>query len=212
MRIALIPILLLACFSTQSQELDNHYSRWHGGIGLTAATLNFKQNGITGLCFPVSYDLLRDNRSSLSLGTNFKIGTEDENGLLFPVAIGAGFASGVDQNIDPSLNHQIAVYNDIPLLLHYNFGAGAERYSGYQRGFYLGGGFTHTFTGYTSPQTGQAAQTDFWAWVADAGIRIQLPGKGVLDLGFSISQPLRTPIGPIHQPRMYQLNIMVVFP
>jgi hypothetical protein len=214
MRTALLPLFLLTFFSASSQLKDS-YSRWHGGFGLTAATLNFHQNGITGFCFPVWYDLFRNTYSSLSLGTNFKIGTEDENGLLFPVVIAAGIASTVDNNIDGSINHQVAVYSDIPLLLHYNFGAGAERYDGYKYGYYLGGGFTQTFTGYTSPQTRQAAQTDFWAWVADGGIRIELPGQPegrVLDLGFSISQPLRTPIGPIFQSRMYQLNIMLIAP
>jgi hypothetical protein len=212
MRTPLIPLLLLSCCMAKGQYMDHQYSRWHGGVGLTAATLNFKQNGITGLSFPLWYDLFRDNRSSLSLGTNFKIGTEDENGLLFPVVMGAAIASSVDPNIDPSLNHQVTGYTDIPLLLHYNFGAGAQRYSGYKTGFYLGGGFTQTVTGYTSPQTGQAAKTNFWAWVADGGIRFKLSGEGAFDLGVSISQPLRTPIGPIHEPRMYQLNMTIIFP
>ncbi len=212
MRTVSIHLLLLLCSVARCQSIYTA-DRWQWGMGLTAATLNFHQNGITGFCFPVSYNLIQSEHSSLSLGTNLKIGTEDENGLLFPVVIGAAFASAVDPNLDPSLNHQVAVYADFPLLLHYNFGVGAHRSfrsSTDNRGFYIGGGFTQTFTGYTSPKTGQAAQTDFRAWVADGGLRFRLNTSTGLDLGLAISQPFRAPIGPIDRPLLFQFNIALI--
>jgi hypothetical protein len=191
--------------------------RAHFGGGLTGGSLNFHQNGGVGLNFRYDYNLLQGKHSSLSLGLGATIGTEDENGLFFPVEVGIFIAAGIANysgpNLDLSFNHQVVVYSDFPLMLHYNWGLGSSTHStanAHNWGFFLGGGFTETFTGYTSPTTKQSAQTNFWAWVADAGIRIPNGDRGAAEFGIGIEQPLRNPIGPILQPVMYKLSIIFI--
>ena len=192
--------------------LRRHYDnqRWNGGIGFAGGSLNFHQNGNLGMHFFCTYNLIQLGRSSLSLTQGLTLGTEDEYGVSFPVLMAAAliFSGPADQNLN--LNHIIAAYADFPLLLHYNFGAGArrdtERSSDEKLGFYIGGGATHTFTGYTNT-FGKEAQTDYWALVADGGIRFKSPGANAWGIGLGIEQPLRSPIGPIHNPLFFQLNL-----
>ena len=190
--------------------LRRHYDnqRWNVGIGVSGGSLNFHQNGASGLNFYCTYNLIQLGRSSLSITQGLTIGTEDEYGISFPIIMVASLIVGpIDQ--DPTFNHTIAGYVDLPLLLHYNFGAGArrdtERSNNEKIGFYLGGGATHTFTGYTNT-FGKEAQTDYWALVADGGIRLKPKGTDVICIGLSVGQPLRTPIGPIGNPLFFQLN------
>jgi hypothetical protein len=192
--------------------------RAHIGGGFTGGSLNFHQNGAVGLNFRYDYNLFQGKQSSLSLGLGITFGTEDENGLFFPVEVGAFFALGIagtasSSNVDLSFSHQVVVYSDFPLMLHYNWGLGSSTSStanSHRLGFFVGGGFTETFTGYTSPTTKQSAQTNFWAWVADAGIRIPSGDRAATEFGIGIEQPLRNPIGPILQPVMYKLSIIFI--
>jgi hypothetical protein len=70
MRIAITLLL----FATMTLARAQYNPRFHSAIGFTEASLNFKQNFAGSLTFPVRYDLLRFNNSSLSLGTRLKIG------------------------------------------------------------------------------------------------------------------------------------------
>jgi hypothetical protein len=184
--------------------------RWNGAIGLSGGSMNFHQNGNMGLAFNVGYNLIQGDRSSLSLSQGITIGSADEYGISLPPLLAVTLALGIigynGDDLDLSDGHRIAVYADFPLLLHYNFGAGARYASPDKVGFYVGGGFTHTFTSYTNTFD-KAAQTDFWAWVADGGIRLRRNYGGAFSIGLGIEQPLRTPIGPIHNPLFYQLNL-----
>lgn len=129
---------------------------------------------------------------------------------LLAVSLALGFVGYNGDDFDASDGGRIAVYADFPLLLHYNFGAGAtRRYSPEKVGFYIGGGFTHTFTSYTNTFD-KAAQTDFWAWIADGGIRLGGAHGAPVSIGLGVAQPLRTPIGPIHNPLFFQLNVILI--
>lgn len=216
MRIIPFYLLLLPCLSAKSQDhpAKEFWAKWDAGGGLTGASINFHQNGISGFNFRGVYHFLEWGKSSFSLGLDWRIGTEDENGLFFPVEVAASIGAGLiqDDNFDASFNHQVAVYSDFPLLLHYNFNGGVRGDGAPigSMGFYLGGGFTQTFTGYTSPATSKAAQTDFWGWVIDGGIRLRTSDNGALDISLGVTRPLRAPIGPINQPLLFQLNILSV--
>ena len=190
--------------------LRRHYDnqRWNFGFGVSGGSLNFHQNGASGMNVYFTYNLIQLGRSSLSISQGLTIGTEDEYGVSFPIIMAASIIVGpIDQ--DPTFNHIIAGYVDFPLLLHYNFGAGArrdtERSNNEKIGFYLGGGATHTFTGYTNT-FGKEAQTDYWALEVDGGIRLKPRGTDVICIGWAVGQPLRTPIGPISNPLFFQLN------
>jgi hypothetical protein len=200
--------LLLPCCAL-AQRFDN--ARWNISGGMAGGSLNFQQNGNLGFTAQFSYNLFQGTRSSLSINQGLTLGTEDEYGVsLFPVIAVAIVVGPADQNLDLTDGHRIAAYADFPLVLHYNFGAGAvrgtERSSQEGVGFYIGGGGTHTFTGYTNTFN-RAAQTDYWAWVADGGIRLRGAKGGITCIGFAIEQPLRTPIGPIHNPVFFQINL-----
>jgi hypothetical protein len=227
MRIIPISLLLLSFQSLKSQTPltpDKNdpppppfLHRAHFGGGLTGGSLNFHQNGAVGLNFRYDYNLFQGKQSSLSLGLGATLGSEDENGLFFPVEVGITIAAGIanysGSNLDLSFNHQVTVYSDFPLMLHYNWGLGSSTSSTanmHSWGFFLGGGVTETFTGYTSPATKLSAQTNFWAWVADAGIRIPCGDTNATEFGIGIEQPLRNPIGPILQPVMYKLSIIFI--
>jgi hypothetical protein len=215
MRIIPTLLLLLSFQCVQSQKAFWHKAHFAGG--LTGGSLNFHQNGEVGFNFRYDYNLLQGKQSSLSLGLGAAIGTEDENGLFFPVEVGVFIALGIADyqgpNLDLSFSHQVAVYSDFPLMLHYNWGLGSSTSStdnDHRWGFFLGGGFTQTFAGYTSPATKQSVQANFWAWTADAGIRIPNGEKGAAEFGIGVEQPLQYPIGPILHPLMFKLSVMFI--
>ena len=210
-----LPLLFLPCCALAqthaSDSLKPHDNgRWNISGGISGGSLNFQQNGNLGVTAQFSYNLIQGKRSSLSINQSVTLGTEDEYGISFPpVVVVAIVAAGIP-NIDFSDGHRIDVYADFPLLLHYNFGAGAirgtERSTREKVGFYTGGGFTYTVTGYTNTFN-LAAQTGYWAWVADGGIRLRGAKGGITCIGLAIEQPLRTPIGPIHNPFFFQINL-----
>ncbi|HTI07381.1 MAG TPA: outer membrane beta-barrel protein [Puia sp.] len=197
MRILPAFVLLLSTLCANGQS---HWENWHIGGGLAFGTINFSQNGTGGIVVPVDYDFLNTGKSSFSLGTRPKIGTEDENGISFPayllLAIGGGSNSGND-------DFHMAFFTDLPLLLHYNFGAGTAGGNSDKFGFYAGGGMSYTTTGYTLHGPSQES-TNFFGWVVDGGVRF---AKGT-DLEFSITRPLNNPIGPINNPLFYQITLM----
>jgi hypothetical protein len=195
-----------------SSQPKHHYNgRWNVSLGMSGGSLNFHQNGNVGFTAQFSYNLIQGKRSSLSINQGLTLGTEDEYGAsLFPVLAVAMVLGPYDQNLDLSDGNRIVGYADFPLVLHYNFGAGAvrgtERSSREKVGFYIGGGFTHTFTGYTNTFS-LAAQTDYWAWVADGGILLRAADGGTAIIGLGVEQPLRTPIGPIHNPLFFKITL-----
>lgn len=217
LRLLSLFLLLPWCVLAQKNIEDNphkhsYHPRFNGGFGFEGGSLNFQQNGNLGFAFHFDYDLIQGKRSSLSISQGITFGSSDQYGISFPPEVVVLFALAlVDYsggNLDLSDNHRVADYADFPLLLHYNFGAGASRrLSENKMGFYLGGGFTHTFLGYTNTFD-KAAQTDYWAWVADGGIRFRANYGGAFSIGLGVEQPLRSPIGPIHNPIFYQLNLI----
>jgi hypothetical protein len=139
---SLLLLLLLPCCALAQEDAgylpakakspEHHANeRWSGGMGLAGGSMNFHQNGSVGFTFNGSYDLIRGKRSSLSLSQGLTIGTADEYGIslvpLLAVSLALGFVGYNGNDFDPSDGSRIAVYADFPLLLHYNFGAGATR-------------------------------------------------------------------------------------
>jgi hypothetical protein len=192
-----------------------HYDnvRWNISGGMSGGSLNFQQNGNVGLTFQFRYNLIQGKRSSLSINQGLTFGTEDEYGVSFFPVVAVAMIAGPYSNVDLSDGHRISTYADFPLVLQYNFGAGAvrrtERSYREKMGFYIGGGFTHTFTGYTNTFT-LAAQTDYWAWVADGGILLRAGEGGNTCIGLGVEQPLRTPIGPIHNPLFFKISLTFI--
>jgi hypothetical protein len=209
-------VLLLLVYSLSARAQFNPDGHWHTGIGLTSATLNFKQNGSGGLAFPIRYDLVKSANSSLSLGTNFKVGTEDKYGILFPAVLGLVLLSGVsgqspdfsDFNSSGNSNPgtSVCLFSDFPLLVQYNWGLGSSNLSNQRFGFYLGGGMSYTITGFTN-SAGNETSTSFFGWVANAGFRFAR-NKG---LDFATTIPFNNPIGPINNPIFYQLTFCFFF-
>jgi hypothetical protein len=153
-----LPILLLLLNSYCCPgQIHYKHENLHVGFGYTASSINFQQNGAGAFVVPVRYDWLKFGKSSFSLGTNLKIGTEDEYGVSFPIlliiaAILGSTGSSPDlssvntNNLLP--NYSINFYSETPLLLHYNFGLGTKGASGDpSAGFYIGGGINFVVTG-----------------------------------------------------------------
>ena len=91
-----LPILLLVlCTSYARGQIHYKRENWHGGIGLTEASLNFHQNGAGGVAIPFRYDLVKIGKSSISLGSNIKIGSEDEYGVSFPAILAVSMAPAI---------------------------------------------------------------------------------------------------------------------
>jgi hypothetical protein len=210
-----LPLLLLSlCSLYVKGQIHYKSENWHGGIGFTAASLNFQQNGAGGIAIPFRYDLLKTGKSSISLGSNIKIGSADKYGASFPVILAlvallsaadnggdfSGFTSSSNNN--GKSNYNINLFTEFPLLLHYNFGLGTFSDAGDPPfGFYIGGGMSYTVTGIPLNSSTQQS-TSFFGWVANAGVRFARNK----DLGFSMTQPLQNPIGPINNPIMYELT------
>jgi hypothetical protein len=211
MRIAITLFLLLAILSGRAQ-IDP--SRWHVAAGISEATLNFQQNGAGALAVPIRYDLLRGRNSTLSLGTNLKIGSEDEYGISFPailLLLSLLSLSGSSPDLS-NLNttgsgsgngYSVNLYADMPLLLQYNWGLGTPNISEHHFGWFVGGGMTYTLTGVTVSSTGHGRQVDFLGWMGDLGIRF----NRCAELSFSTTVPLQNTIGPIQHPLSFALTL-----
>lgn len=103
MRIIPLYLLLLPCLTVKSQDhpVKEFWAKWDAGGGLTGASINFHQNGISGFNFRGVYHFLEWGKSSFSLGLDWRIGTEDENGLFFPVEVAASIPDRPHQPAAP---------------------------------------------------------------------------------------------------------------
>lgn len=215
MRTLPILLLLLSTYCCTGQIRYKH-ENFHLGFGYAASSINFQQNGAGAFVIPIRYDWLKFGKSSFSLGTYLKIGTEDEYGVSFPVLLiiamllgsggGTPDLSGINTNtLLP--NYSINFYSEAPLLLHYNFGLGTISASGDPSvGFYVGGGINSVVTGV--PLGGQNSSqlqqsTAFLGWIANAGIRF---GRNA-DLGFSVTKPFQNSVGPVNTPLLYGFTL-----
>ncbi|MFT3700920.1 MAG: hypothetical protein QM802_01010 [Agriterribacter sp.] len=176
-------------------------------IGLTGAWLNHRQSVAGGLSVTVQKELIQENNSSLSVGTNIKVGIEDKlgSGVVIPVLVyWYGNAAGSHMNKD-STGGKIHLFLDLPLLLHYNVGFGSAEGSLQKVGFYFGGGATYILTGYTN-EAGHSKQTNFAGMVADGGIRFR---KGV-DINYAAVFPFKKQIGPIANPYFSEITLSLL--
>jgi hypothetical protein len=138
--------LLVLLFSFPDANAQSYHSDeyLHAGIGISTGSLSFQENGTGGLSILLRGDLLKSTNSTLSLGTNLKLGTADKSGLVFPLSVLevlSGSPSGADLT-----NDWVGFFADIPLLLNYNFGLGSDYFSNHRFGFYLGGGVSYTIS------------------------------------------------------------------
>jgi hypothetical protein len=205
-------LIMLSFSGVAAQSTTHSENYWHSGAGLSEGTINFQGNGTGGLSLLYRYDLLKSTNSTLSLGTNIKIGTADRIGIVFPLIVGLllldpdpGSAFNGNNASDTGKSGEwIGFFSDLPLLLNYNFGLGSDDFTKHRFGFYFGGGMTFTVTA-ISNNSGVRQNTSFLGWVLNAGIRF---GKDK-DIGFSMTSPLRNPIGPIDNPIFYQITYSV---
>jgi hypothetical protein len=211
MRLLSILLLSLAFLPAKSQTEG---SPWHAAVGLTESTISFDRNGAGALAVPLRYDFLNLRNASLSLGTNMKIGTEDEYGVSFPlilllIAVLDGSGSNPDfsnlggSNSNPSSSYSIKFFSDLPVMLQYNWGRGTARGADRRFGWFAGGGVSYTITGVTINSNGHAATATFPGWTAEIGIRT---GKN-MQLGFSTTVPMQPAVGPIQHPLLFGLTL-----
>ena len=160
MRAFLILLLLLITNHLLAQHIaSDNADKWSSGIGYTGASLNTSNSVAGGLAVNIKRNIFQTPTTSFSLSTSIKLGIEDKiaSGALIPLIILAGSSSG--NNNDNSNGGKIHLFTEVPLLLHFNYGLGANngqhdpRVSGiystpYKRfGFYFGGGMSYTMTG-----------------------------------------------------------------
>jgi hypothetical protein len=208
-----IPMLLLVLIFFEGKAQEGN--KWHVGFGLTGASLNFQQNGAAGLAIPIRYDFLSTPNSSFSLGTNIKIGSEDEYSISFPV-IAAFIVLADAAGANPDLSdlpdnsgkvshssYSVNFFGDFPLLLNYNWGLGSNDNSLKTFGWYIGGGVTYTMTGVSLNSSGYAPAVAFPGWTGNIGIRLSRN----IDIGFSLTKPMQNTVGPIQHPLMFSLTI-----
>lgn len=195
----------LALISLQANAQSDTSRRWSFGFGITEASMNFHRNGEGSLTVPIRYNILQSHNAALSIGTKMKLGTEDEDGISFPILLAAMALSNGNGDWfgNDDDNTRISFFGDFPVLLHFNAGLGSTAGSTRRFGFFLGGGMTYTFTGFTN-DIGHSQSTSFPAWVADVGIRF---AKNT-ELGFSLVRPLRDPVGNINNPILYELHFL----
>jgi hypothetical protein len=212
----IIPLFVLLPFLSLKAQSDA--KRWHGSFGITEATLKFQQNGGGAFAFPLHYDLLRGHNGSLSLGTNLKLGSEDEYGVSFPailiVMALVGLAGG-----DPDLSglsapnsssssgngYSVNLFMDFPLMLQYNRGLGTTNRSEHRFGWFVGAGVTYTITGVNLSSSGHGTSENFLGWIGNIGVRF----AGNSELGFSTTLPFQNSVGPIRHPLFFALTYAV---
>jgi hypothetical protein len=209
----LLSILLLSlAFHPASSQTDG--SRWHAAVGLSESTLSFQQNGAGALAIPIRYDFLNLHNSSFSLGTNIKIGSEDEYGVSFPlilllIALLGGSGNNLDlsslgsSNSNPTSNYSVKFFSDLPVLLHYNWGRGTARGADQRFGWFAGGGLSYTITGVTINSHGHAATATFPGWTTELGIRT----GNHTQLSFSTTIRMQSTVGPIQHPFLFGLTL-----
>jgi len=200
-------ILLLFVAIDSNGQSDN----MHTGLGLSGGTLNANSGISSGLSIYIGRDIFKTKNSSFSICTNYKIGTEDKTGLVFPLTVAYLYlvaASGNDaslQNVDLS-GFQVKFFTELPLLFHYNFRLGSNKDSEHKFGFYFGGGMSYTITGYTDTAKNMQ-QTSFFGLMIDGGIRFHRD----IDINFGRIISLQKPIGQFPNPVFYEFTISKSF-
>ena len=185
--------------SPKYKPLDGQVS-----VGLMGGTLNYQGSIASGFSFLFMADFLKTTNSSLSWGTDLKLGLDNKNGLGIPMSIAnvaVAYLSNGNAASDEG-NRNDTGYYEFPLLLRYNYGFGSTFETDKKVGFYVGGGMTYIITGYLA-NTGYAESISFFGTVLEAGIRVQH-----LQIGLSKVFSLRQPLGPItNNPCMYEMTI-----
>lgn len=205
-RLLIIPFLLLFIPS---------FGQLQYGIGYTVAWLCSNTNVAGGFSFFIGKNIVETSTSSFSISTNLKIGMADRigTGVLGPILLVALYfdAKSGDNNISNSLSNintdgidggKIHLFADIPVLVHYNFGLGSSSKCNRKFGFYLGGGFSYTTTGYTDSLEFSKG-TGFFGYVMDGGVRF---AKNV-DINLSNTISLRQPIYTINHPVFTEITL-----
>lgn len=127
MRISLFFPCLLISVCSRAQEYDST-DKASGGFGLPFGFLNARNSFASGISMSVDRNLFRINKSSLSIGTNLKLG------YVNPYGLGSLMILGQNGNLDAKLE-----LGDLPLMIHYNFASTGD--GGIKKfGFYFGGG------------------------------------------------------------------------
>lgn len=205
-------LLLSLAFLKANSQTDG--SRWHTAVGLSESTLSFQQNGAGALAVPLRYDFLNLPNSSFSIGTNIKIGSEDEYGASFPLILllfallsesgnSPDLSALGSSNTNPTSSYSVKFFTDLPILLHYNWGRGTARGADQRFGWFAGGGLSYTITGVTINSHGHAATATFPGWTTELGIRT---GKHT-QLSFSTTIPMQPAVGPIQHPLLFGLTL-----
>src|ERR1700733_6626869 len=118
-------LLLSVCAGAQGYDNVGNGSM---GFGLPFGFLNAKNSFASGIALSFDYNILKFNKSSLSLGTNLKFG------YVNPYGLGSLLFLAQNANLDPNLE-----LGELPAMIHYNF-ASRERGRIKKFGFYFGGG------------------------------------------------------------------------
>jgi hypothetical protein len=203
---------LALCLSLLSSLHSNgqffRSNRWHAGFGLAEASVSLNKNYGGSVSVPLRYDFLRFGNSAFSLGSNIKLGSEDQFGYSFPAIMIFMMICGM-ADVNPDLDgidisKKVQLFGETPILFHYNFGLGVRDWSGKRFGFYVGGGLNYTTTGFTD-STGTQHAISFPGWMASVGIRF----NKMTDLGFCrvIPLPLNSALGSITNPVLYELTL-----
>ncbi len=215
MRLMPLLLLLLSGAAATGQSADD---RWHAAIGVTEATLSFRQNAAGALAIPIRYDAVTGHNSSLSLGTNLKIGSEDEYGASFPAILilmviggltggNADFTDlGTNINTQSADSYSINLFADFPLMLQYNWGLGTANEAGHRFGWFAGAGASYTITGLSLNNAGHGTSENFFGWIGNLGIRFARNKE----LGFSTTLPMQNTIGGISHPLFFALTFAVI--
>ncbi|HSZ84710.1 MAG TPA: hypothetical protein VK787_01695 [Puia sp.] len=204
--------LTFILFLVVSINSDGQSDNMHGGIGLAAGTLNENSGISSGVSFYIGRDIFKTKNSSFSICTNYKIGTEDKTGLVFPLTVAYLYLVAVSgdevsslQNINLS-GPDVKFFTELPLLFHYNFGLGSNKDSEHKFGFYFGGGMSYTITGYTDTAKNMQG-TSFFGLMMDGGIRFHRN----IEINFGRTISLQKPIGQFANPVFYEFTISASF-
>ena len=196
-------ILLIFLLSTRlfGQMRNN---KVYTGIGLTSGSLNASQSITSGISFFIGRNVFENPNSSISVCSNLKVGTEDRTGLAFYAFLPIAIVDGIAGNDVWTYGPNVHTFAEIPIILHYNFGFGANQDADdrFNFGFYIGFGINYSFTGYND-KTGKSYQISFPAYTTDLGIRF----RGGLDLNLSASLSMNRPTEQISKPQLFGFTI-----
>jgi hypothetical protein len=190
----------------QSPVVNRRDPDWESGIwsiGLINGSLDQPGSISGGISVAASGKCYIGHNYSFTVGTNLKIGLENQNGWGGPVTFAVVPVTLITQTDANLLGSNYATYAETPLLLRYNFGLGASNDTEKKWGFYLGGGPDYLWTGYTNSK-GASQAMDYWAYTLEAGVRLVRH----LELCLSTVQSYGQSAGSFpHAPAFYGLTI-----